>query len=273
MRSIVPLLALVVALTIAASVPAEGDAPHSERVRRGEPITVYVVVALCDNAQIACGSGGLGSPGNLKSNLYWGALFGAKRILDRADSGWTAVPQTTAVEGVLERAVYRRRVDGARWGRSEPVEQLLVLDAIHGAEINRAVTTFFLAAAHGAELVIDDGERRRELAIDLAGYAGHNRMMDGLRLPAVSADGRAPVPSFVLACLSDRFFSEPLRDAGSEPLVMTRSFMAPEGYVVEATARAFGDNLSPEATRQAVIAAYARWQKISDRVAATVFVR
>lgn len=243
------------------------------RVAAGGPVTVYVVVALCDNAQIACGSGGLGSPGNLRSNLYWGALFGAKRILDRPDGGWSPVAQTTPVEGVLERAVYRRQVDGARWGRHEAVEQLLVLDAVHGAEIDRAVTRFFHAATHGVELTIDDEDRRRRLRVDLAGYAGHNRMMDGLRLPAVPEEGRAPIPSFVLACLSDRFFAGPLRDAGSDPLVTTRSYMAPEGYLVEAIARSFGDRRSTDEIRLAAIAAYARWQRISESIAATVFVR
>lgn len=236
------------------------------------PVTVYVVVALCDNAQIACGSGGLGSPGNLKTNLYWGALYGAKRMLDRPESGWTPVAQTTEVEGVLERAVYRRWIE-ASGGEAGPREQLLVLDAFHGAAIDAAVKRFFSVATHGAAVAIDDGDERRTLEIDLAGYAGHNRMMDGLRLPEVTGTERRPVPSFVLACLSDRFFAEPLRAAGSEPLVTTRSYMAPEGYVVEAAARAFGDRASVDEMRAAVIGAYARWQRIGTSRAANVFVR
>jgi hypothetical protein len=80
------------------------------------------------------------------------------------------------------------------------------------------------------------------------------------------------VPSFVLACLSDRFFSAALGEAGSTPVVMTRAYMAPEGYVVEAAARAFGDNLPPAAIRDAVVGAYAHWQKIPTPTAARLFV-
>lgn len=79
------------------------------------------------------------------------------------------------------------------------------------------------------------------------------------------------MPSFVLACLSHLFFSEPLREAGLSPLVMTRSYMAPEGYLISALARAFGDHLTPREMRQAAVDAYAHWQKISPRLAATVF--
>lgn len=242
-------------------------------VWHGEPITVHVTVALCDNEQIACGDGGLGNPGNLHSNLYWGAMFGAKRIFERKDSGWTRVVQHAEIEGVLSREVYRRQVPGGRWslpGRT--VEQLVVLDAVHGAHINRAVAGFFLEASDGATLTIDDGDQRRALAVSVAGYAGHNRLMDGMRLPDVdTTKARAPIPSFVLACLSDRFFGAALHDAGSSPVVMTRSFMAPEGYVVEAAARAFGDNLPDDEIRSAVVAAYAKWQRISEREAARVF--
>ena len=60
---------------LGSNVFAEADDPSwrtvlTARVRAGEPIVVHVTVALCDNAQIACGSGGLGSPGNLRSVSY-----------------------------------------------------------------------------------------------------------------------------------------------------------------------------------------------------------
>ena len=115
---------------LGSNVFAEADDPSwrtvlTARVRAGEPIVVHVTVALCDNAQIACGSGGLGSPGNLRSNLYWGALFGAKRFFDRPEQGWEAIEQRREIGGVLERAVYRRWVDGSRWGRRRRVEQLV----------------------------------------------------------------------------------------------------------------------------------------------------
>ncbi|MEQ9325198.1 MAG: hypothetical protein RIF41_38890 [Polyangiaceae bacterium] len=261
---------------LGSNVFAEADDPSwrtvlTARVRAGEPIVVHVTVALCDNAQIACGSGGLGSPGNLRSNLYWGALFGAKRFFDRPEQGWEAIEQRREIGGVLERAVYRRWVDGSRWGRRRRVEQLVVLDAVHGARIDAAVKRFHRMATVGARVGLDDGEQRRNVTVSVAGYAGHNRLMDGLRLPEVEDGDRAPVPSFVLACLSDRFFASSLRQAGSTPVVTTRAFMAPEGYAVEAAARAFGDNRRPKQIRDAVVRAYAKWQRITPRAASRLF--
>lgn len=271
------LVLTVVAAMLSASRPtaADDEAPWraalGERVRAGEPVVVHVTVALCDNAQIACGSGGLGSPGNLRSNLYWGALFGAKRFFDRPEHGWEAVSSSRREPGVLERAVYRRWVQGAKWGRPAKVEQLVVLDAVHGARIDQAVKRFHRLATAGARLAIDVGDRSRDVTVSVAGYAGHNRLMDGLRLPDPVEGARAPVPSFVLACLSDRFFASSLRQAGSAPVVTTRAFMAPEGYAVEAAARAFGDNRRPAQIREAVVRAYAKWQRITPRVAGRLF--
>jgi hypothetical protein len=253
---------------------SEAQPAVKQRIAQGEPLVVHVMIPLCHSDQINCGSGGLGSPGNLRTNLYWGALYGARRIFDRKQSGWQKVEQTTPVVGdhILARAVYRRQVDGKRWNRDDDVEQLVVLDAVHGARINNAVEQFFTNATSGAKLTIDDAGERRTITVSAAGYAGHNRLMDGMQLPKLARRSkRKPVASFVMACLSDRFFSDSLREAGSAPMVMTRSFMAPEGYVVEATARAIGDNLSQPAMRRAVVHAYAHWQRISLTSASRVF--
>ncbi|MCA9623854.1 MAG: hypothetical protein KC731_32755 [Myxococcales bacterium] len=237
-----------------------------QAVRRGEPLVVQVVVPLCDDAQIACGGHGLGSPRNLKSNLYWGALYGAKRFFSRKGSGYEAVEESTP-EGLLERAVFRRRVAGARWGRRGEVEVLVVLDAIDGARIDDAIDRFASTATGGGTVTLRDG---RKLAVHAVGYAGHNRLMDGKKLPPPASAGK-PLPSFVFACLSERFFAEPLRAAGAQPLVLTRAFMAPEGYVVEAMVRSLGENRSREEARARVVAAYAKWQKLSVTSASRLF--
>lgn len=243
----------------------------------GKPLVVQVVVPLCDNAQIACGRGGLGSPGNLATNLYWGARFGAKRMLDRPGSGFELVAEKISdgrrEDGWLARAVYRRWVSGSAWGiAGKRIEQILVLDAIHGAHIDRAVDRFWSAATGGASVCFRDGERKRRERVHVVGYAGHNRLMDGKRLPpAPSGAAARPRPSFVLACLSDRFFSARLRAAGSTPLVMTRAYMAPEGYAIAAAARGLGDNVSSRQLRDGVVQAYAKWQRIDFRRASRLF--
>jgi hypothetical protein len=270
--------ALVVAVFLAAALHAAGTA-HADPLEHaraaaqaGEPVVVHVVVPLCDNAQIACGSEALGNPGNLRTNLYWGALYGAKRFFDRPALGYEKLAQGE-VEEVLERVVYRRFVPGELWGRDEQVETLTVLDAIHGERIDDAVDRFHHAATHGETLAIADGDSARTLTVHVAGYAGHNRLMDGKELAAIDGDGeRHPIPAFVLACRSGAYFSPALREAGSFPLVMTRQLMAPEGYVLEATTRALGDGGAQRATIAAAVKAYAKYQNIGIDVAASVFV-
>ena len=277
-----PLLRLLMGLCALAFIRAAHAAPEAwsathpdvvARVAKGGPLVVHVTIPLCHRDQIDCGSRAAGAPGNLRTNLYWGAIFGAKTIFGRKQSGWTPVPQTTKVDGVLERAAYRRWVDGERWGREGRVEQLVVLDAIHGDAIDDAVAIFFAAATTGKRVTLDDHDRQRSLIVSAAGYAGHNRLMDGTTLPEVGQRETGALAAFVLACRSDSYFSASLRDAGSTPMVMTRSLMAPEGYVVEAAARALGDNLPRAQIRNRTVWAYARWQRIEPRLADRVFAR
>jgi hypothetical protein len=173
-------------------------------------------------------------------------------------------------------------VPGARWGRPGDVEQLVVLRAIHGEHIDDAVRDFYRFATQGAELTFVEQGVERRVTVHVAGYAGHNRLMDGVSLQQIVGADRsssspppAPValPSFVFACRSAPYFSAALRDAGSDPLVMTRDLMAPEGYVIEAMARGLGDRAAPSELRQRVVAAYARWQRIPERTAGTIFDR
>jgi hypothetical protein len=233
------------------------------------------VVALCHNGQVDCGSSAAGSPGSLRTNLYWGAIFGARRFLDRKNSGWERLEVTGRDGDLLERVVYRRFVPAKHWGlsRSAPVEQIVVLEAVHGDAIDHAVGRLWKTATEGATVRLKDGERERTLPIHVVGYAGHNRMMDGLRLPEVEGEKQRAMPSFVLACNSEGYFSDPLRRAGSRPLVMTRTLMAPEGYVLDAVLRGLGDNDTERQLRQRAVLAYAKWQKLSPAAASAIFAK
>lgn len=279
-RWLLAVLSIVVLTASArAEAPAEPWSRHYPRVlsdlSRGEPLVVRVIVPLCHNAQIDCGSSIAGKPGALRTNLYWGAIFGARRFLDRKRSGWTRIDEQGADGHVLERVVYRRFVPAKRWGlaRRAPVEQIVVLEAVHGDAIDHAVERMWTTATAGARVSFADGERERTAAVHVVGYAGHNRMMDGLRLPEVSAPSSAALPAFVLACYYESYFSGSLRRAGSWPLVMTRALMAPEGYLLDAVLQGLGDNDSESALRRRAVLAYAKWQKLSFGAASTIFAK
>jgi hypothetical protein len=97
--------------------------------------------------------------------------------------------------------------------------------------------------------------------------------MDGVRLPETVASSEHAIPSFVLACYSDRYFSERLRQAGSTPLVTTRTYMAPEGYVIDAVLKGLGDNLNQSDLRQRTVDAYAKWQRLRPAQADWIFAK
>lgn len=233
-------------------------------IAEGRPLVVYVYVPLCSNQQIWCGSSVAGDPMGLNSNIYWGAIFGSRRFFDDYHTPFERVETKAGTAPDLERIVYRQVVSGSAWGRSkdDKVEQLVVLQAVHGSYINDAVARFWETATRGGCVSFRDGDREREERIHVVGYAGHNRLMDGVKLPAKPSDQDAsPIPSFVLACFSEKYFGPSLREAGARPLVTTRSYMAPEGYLVRAIAEGLGRNESPDALRERAATAQRSWQK------------
>jgi hypothetical protein len=242
-----------------------------------------VFVPLCSNKQINCGAAWAGNPAGLKTNVYWGALYGARRFFEREDSGWERV-ELTSGDGspVLERATYRRWVPGERWGlaHEKRVEQLVVLSAIHGERINQAVSEFWELAQSNSQsptfVELVDGDVKRRERVHVAGYAGHNRLMDGVVLPAPKAEKASETtshgtPSFVLACYSEKYFSSALGSVGSQRLLLTRTYMAPEGYVISALTQALGDNVSATEVRKRTVDAYAKWQRLTAKQAGHIF--
>ena len=275
---------LAAAITLAGAIAFSGDAhagapawaPNrlTQDLSRGAPLVVHVTVALCSNFQINCGAPFAGRAGDAKNNLYWGAMFGSRRFLDKAKDFDLLSVERKPKPHVLERVVYRRQLSAAKWGLSlgRPPEQIVVLDAVHGQAIDRATLDFWRRATQGSELEIVRKKRTERVRVHVAGYVGHNRLLDGLSLPARASTSQA-LPAFVLACQSDQFFSKQLRKAGATPLLMTRALMAPEGYVLLAALRAMGDAQSRAQIRSRSARAYAKYQKLKVREAWPIFAR
>ena len=142
----------------------------------------------------------------------------------------------------------------------------VVADAYRGENIGDAMMQFMREAAEPPP------QGRREMVL----FVGHNGLMDAKNANLVEQFPlHAPHSKLagVLACLSDRYFRPSLSAAGAQPAVTTFSFMAPEAYVVEAIARVFAEGRGDIAMREAAGSAYAKYQKISPRAGAGVFVR
>ncbi len=249
---------------------AAASSKTARDVKESGRLVVHVFVPLCSNDQVVCGSDKAGQPANLGHNLYWGAIFGQKRFFSRKASSFTQVVVEPGSGALLERAVFEKMVPGKAWGREGEVRLVVVFDAFHGDKIDAALDLFYREAERGGSVSFG---KEGALRVDVVGYAGHNRMMDGKKPPskADKAADRAPLPSFVMACYSQSYFEKELEARGSKPLLLTRALMAPEGYVLEALTSAIAENRGLGELRQRTVAAYAKFQRISEAVAGRIF--
>jgi hypothetical protein len=220
-------------------------------------VEVEVFVALCDGSQLACGRGSAGDARSLEANLYWGAAYGAERFLSRAPG--FRVSQRQA--GELGSPVLREVVLEREPARGEQRVRLR-LRAYAGDRIDEALEDFLSAAAGGSRA-------------DLVVWVGHNRLMDRAPPQVRVPPGAMPRPAAVLACSSEAWFGPLLSALGSRPIALTRTFMAPEAYLLEALAAGVARHGLEDtaAVRTLLVAAYARYQRLSPRAAGTVFAR
>ena len=75
----------------------------------------------------------------------------------------------------------------------------------------------------------------------------------------------------LIAAVTKLQLSPALGAAGSDLLLSMRALMAPEGYLIDALARALGDNAPRSAVRSRTVAAYADWQRLSIGIASPMF--
>ncbi|MCP3097976.1 hypothetical protein LZ198_03695 [Myxococcus sp. K15C18031901] len=75
--------------------------------------------------------------------------------------------------------------------------------------------------------------------------------------------------------MSEQYFGPVLERLGAPPVVLTWTLMAPEAYLLEALASTVSRHgpSDARALRAALVAAYARYRRISLRSAASVFSR
>lgn len=240
--------------------------PDTLRVRNTGRV-VHVIVALCDNVHqgIVPVPARIGNGDDPVNNLYWGAAYGVKSYM-RKQSGWEMLSSVTSPKpNVLERVVFRHRPSGV----------VLVADAYQGRAIREATVDLVrFAAGEGGEMV-EVGPKRDTVVIgggaDLIAYVGHDGLMDfSLDSFPTSVDNRTR-EVIVLACASKRFFAEPLRSTGAQPLLWTTNLMAPEAYVLSAALDGWIARESGGKIRARAAGAYNRYQKCGERSALGLF--
>jgi len=232
-----------------------------------KPRVVHVFVALADNAHqgIVPVPAALGNGDDADKNLYWGAAFGVRTFFHKS-SDWEQIGNTLHHGGsVIETRFFRHKASGT----------YLIADAYRGSEIKQAVGDFFSAAA-GLEVPVKfdgpkDGPIQVNKQADLVVYVGHDGLMD-FALEKTFKDAGAPKrQAIVLACASRQYFGAALKPTGAEPLLWTTNLMAPEAYTLKAALDGWIAGETGEEIRERAAAAYAKYQKISEKAAIKLF--
>ncbi|HMC98308.1 MAG TPA: hypothetical protein VKG92_11670 [Flavobacteriales bacterium] len=220
-----------------------------------QPRVVHVVVALCDNVNqgIVKVPAGIGNGQKPSTNLYWGAGYGVKTHFDRS-SEWVRLKCGPAEDvHILDRAVWKHR-DSAVY---------LVADAYDGKFIREA-TEDLLRYASGADPVRIQADGRTIAAggsADLIAYVGHDGLMDFALSEEFPATDRKRRETIILACISKRYFAEPLRSTGASPLLWTTGLMAPEAYTLRAALEGWVRGETAAAIDERAAVAYNTYQK------------
>src|SRR5262249_43813855 len=140
-------------------------------------------------------------------------------------------------------------------------------------EIKRCITDFFaFSAGGGAETISANSiELYAGAGADLIAYVGHDGLMDfSLDSQPQKADNRQR-DAVMLACISKRYFAEPLRNTGARPLLWTTGLMAPEAYVLKATIDGWILNEDGENVRRRAASAYNQYQRCGMNAALRLF--
>lgn len=227
--------------------------------------TIHVMVALCDNKYqgIVPVPAKIGNGQDPTNNLYWGCAFGIKTYFKKSSS-WQLIRQQKKDSVLMERLIFKHS--------TQPY--YLVADAYNGQYIQQC-TFQFLKSCSGQEKdtvkVVDNVIGIKGNAKLLA-YIGHNGLMD-FTLPNQFANSdQQQRDAIILACKSKPYFSNFLKQAGANPLVVTTGLMSPEAYSLHDALNAYISKLPAKEVSVAAAKAYAKYQHCSEKAASKLLV-
>lgn len=220
-----------------------------------QPRVVHVLVALCDNQYqgIVKVPAGIGNGQKPSTNLYWGAGYGVKTHFDRS-AEWIRVPCAAAAEPyILDRAVWKHK-DSAVY---------VVADAYDGRHIRQATVDLMRFASGTGAFTLEAGGTPIRVggASQMVAYVGHDGLMDFQLEEVFQGTLSGERETIILACISKRYFQEPLRATGAYPLLWTTGLMAPEAYTLKAALNGWVARETGEQIHERAAKAYDQYQK------------
>ena len=212
---------------------------------------VEVFVCLCDNEHQGIQEVGakIGNGLDPEGNLYWGCDDGLSSYFKRS-SKWKLTKTTKHEDGPILVTLNFTHQSG---------KATLIAHAYRGDKMPECLGDFLKATRDAGK-----GE--------LVAFIGHNGMMDNqIVIPNAAPEGDEASESIVLACVTDSYFTEPLKTMNSRPLLLTKSLMYPGSFILHDALEVWLKEGSRNEIREAAAKAYARNQKISVKGAKTVF--
>ena len=230
---------------------------------------IHVFVALCDNVNqgIVPVSASLGNGDNPATNLYWGAAFGVKTFFGKSKDWELVAEKQNPSPAILDRLIFKRK--GA--------DVFMVADAYRGKEISQAIWDFLEASSGkpGEQLSVTKAGHQTTLnaggSSDLVVYVGHDGLMDFTLQSTPKARDNRKRKAIILACVSQKYFAEPLERTGAVPLVWTTGLMAPEAYILSAAIDGWLKKETDEEIRIRAAKAYNSYQNCGLKAASNLF--
>ena len=153
---------------------------------------ISVIVSLVDNVSqgIVPVPAKIGNGDDPRNNLYWGALYGVKTFLSKAD-GWRNLGCEKDInDTILERCQFAWK------------DKLTVTaDAYRGSRIDQAMLDFMQQAA------TPPNATKREMVV----FIGHDGLMDAQNQPIIEhfpKHAGHDKQAVVLACMSEEYFAD-----------------------------------------------------------------
>ena len=216
----------------------------------------HMIVALCDNVNqgIVKVPATIGNGQDPDRNLYWGAGCGVRHWFTRKSGEWTLLRKWGHPEDhILERVLWKHRSS----------DVYLIADAYDGAFIQQAINDVLdFAGGHAAKSVrVDSTTIHFGGAAGLIAYCGHDGLMEFAPPPVKPPANAAKRETIILACIGKRFFAEPLKATGAQPLLWSTGLMSPEAYTLDAALQGWARNETAAQVRERAAQAYHQWQK------------
>lgn len=212
---------------------------------------IEVFVCLCDNEHQAIAKVGkaIGNGLDPAGNLYWGCSDGLSTYFKKSTKWKLTDTQKPKDSPILETLTFKHHTGKAT----------LVAHAYRGDKMRTCLEHFLTKTRDGGK-------------DDLIAFIGHNGLMDNIiNFPKAAPKGDEASQSIILGCITDRYFTRPLADMNSKPLLLTKSLMYPGSFLLHDSVEVWLKNGSRKEMREAAAKAYAKNQKISVKGARTVF--